>query len=187
MFFRHSLLTATVCLFFLIVTGAVAGDRYEYDDHSRDDRPYWQEYERDHRIDKRYDRERYHQRRDERREYYREKHEVRKTHRARAGWDVDPRKAEHAYNCYRYRLHVEHGRGSARIMALPGRNYIQVSNGDKEGYVCFDGSTTLEIGKFSNPQTGVELRLEGYGRFSFEPGEMGGSLRNGWYRKNFRL
>lgn len=188
MCFRSFFFATALAVFCLLATGSMAGDRSEYYQGSREDRSNWQEYQRAHRDERGYDDHGRHSRdRDGRREYREEKHEARKTHRARAGWDADPRDARDAYNCYRYRLHVEQGRGSARIMSLPGRNYIQVSNGDKKGYVCFDGSTTLEIGKFSNPRTGVEFQLEGYGSFSFEPGERGSSLSNGWYRKNFRL
>ena len=90
--------------------------------------------------------------------------------RTQQGWDISPRKAHRTSNCYYYTLYVDGGRGSARIISLPGKNYIQISNGQKEGYVCFNGPTTLELGKLSNPDAYVELDIDeffsGQGAFS---------------------
>ncbi len=98
------------------------------------------------------------------------------------GWDMDPRQASAAANCYYYTLYVEGGRGSARIMSLPGKNYIQFTSGLKEGYVCFNGPTTLELGKLSNPNVYVELDIEDIGIFYFDPGDNGSRFVNNWYR-----
>ena len=102
--------------------------------------------------------------------------------RTQQGWDINPRKAHRTSNCYYYTLYVEGGRGSARIISLPGKNYIQISNGQKEGYVCFDEPATLELGKLSNPNAYVELNIDGIGIFYFDSGDGGSKLINNWYR-----
>ncbi len=102
--------------------------------------------------------------------------------RTQQGWDISPRKAHRTSTCYSYTLYVDGGRGSARIISLPGKNYIQISNGQREGYVCFDGPVTLELGKLSNPDAYVELEIDGIGIFYFDSGDRGSKLINNWYR-----
>ena len=103
------------------------------------------------------------------------------------GWDINPHRARRASNCYHYSLYVEGGRGSARIMSLPGKNYIQTSNGQKSGYVCFNGFPTLELGKLSNANVYVELDIEDIGTFYFDSGERGSKLINNWHRSYWGL
>ena len=103
------------------------------------------------------------------------------------GWDISPRRARRASNCYHYSLYVEGGRGSARIMSLPGKNYIQVSVGQRSGYVCFNGYTTLELGKLSNTDVYVELDIEDIGTYYFDSGNRGSKLINNWHRSYWGL
>ncbi len=98
------------------------------------------------------------------------------------GWNVDPHRASEASNCYYYSLHVAGGRGSARIMSLSGKNYIQTNAGERHGYVCFNGPTTLELGKLGNPNVSVELDIEDIGTFYFGSGDHGSKFVNNWYR-----
>ncbi len=98
------------------------------------------------------------------------------------GWDVSPRKANGAPNCYYYSLRVAGGRGSARIMSLSGKNYIQTNTGERHGSVCFNGPTTLELGKLGNPNVSVELDIEDIGTFYFGSGDHGSKFINNWYR-----
>ncbi|PID72954.1 MAG: hypothetical protein CR992_00675, partial [Desulfobacterales bacterium] len=103
------------------------------------------------------------------------------------GWNVPPREAKRANNCYRYKLKVQGGKGSARIQSIRDGNYIQLDNGKQKGFVCFNGPTTLELGKLANPGTRVELKLEDYGRFVFQEGSRGQSFKNNWYRTYWNL
>ncbi len=102
--------------------------------------------------------------------------------RLQQGWDISPRKASRAPNCYFYSLYVNGGRGSARIMSIPGRNHIQVENGQKRGYVCFNEPTTLELGKLSNANVYVELVIEDIGTFYFDRSDRGSRSINNWHR-----
>jgi len=103
------------------------------------------------------------------------------------GWDINRHRARRSSNCYRYSLYVDGGRGSARIMSLPGKNYIQISNGQKSGYVCFNGFTTLELGKLANTNVHVELDIEDIGTFYFDSGNRGSKLINNWHRSYWGL
>lgn len=103
------------------------------------------------------------------------------------GWDINPHRARRATNCYHYTLYVEGGRGSARIMSLPGKNYIQISDGQRSGYVCFNGFTTLELGKLSNTDIYVELDIEDIGTYYFDSGDRGSKLINNWHRSYWGL
>jgi hypothetical protein len=98
------------------------------------------------------------------------------------GWDVDSRRASEASNCYYYSLRVAGGRGSARIMSLSGKNYIQSNAGERHGYVCFNGPTTLELGKLGSQNVSVELEVEDIGTFYFGSGDHGSKFINNWYR-----
>ena len=98
------------------------------------------------------------------------------------GWDVDSRRASEASNCYYYSLRVAGGRGSARIMSLSGKNYIQTNAGERHGSVCFNGPTTLELGKLGSPNVSVELDIEDIGTFYFSSGDHGAKFINNWYR-----
>jgi hypothetical protein len=118
------------------------------------------------------------------RDRYEKKH--RRQKQAPAGWDIPPEIARQAPNCYRYTLSVDGNRGSARITSLPGTNYIQTS-GQKSGYVCFDGSPTLELGKLADRGTRVTLRLEGRGKYTFNRNDPGSSFKNNWYRSYWGL
>jgi len=128
------------------------------------------------------------------RNYYRDDHkkrthsrgEYQKRKKVPPGWDISPKIAKRASNCYRYTLSAKGGRGSARITSIPGKNYIQVQ-GKRSGYVCFQGEPTLELGKLGNPDIKVTLRLEGRGKFKFHPGQTGSSYRNHWYRSYWNL
>ncbi len=107
--------------------------------------------------------------------------------RAKQGWDVKFRKARRSSNCHYYSIYAEGGRGSARLMSLPGKNYIQVTDGQKEGYVCFALPTTLELGKLSNPHVYVELYIEDIGTYYFDSGDRGSRTINNWHRSYNRL
>ena len=106
--------------------------------------------------------------------------------RVQAGWDVDPRVAKRASNCYRYTLSARGGKGSARITSIPGKNYIQVK-GAKSGYVCYQGEPTLELGKLGDPNVKVTFQLEGKGSYGFHRGQTGSSYKNHWYRSYWGL
>jgi len=105
----------------------------------------------------------------------------------RLGWDVSPWTADRAPNCHRYSLRASGGRGSARITSLPGKNYIQVSNGEKNGYVCFNGPTTLELGKLADHNVSVALQIEDVGTYYFEGGDLGEKRINNWLRAYWSL
>ena len=98
------------------------------------------------------------------------------------GWDISPRRAKRSPNCYFYSLYTEGGRGSARLMSISGKNYIQQESGERSGWVCFNRPTTLELGKLSNPNVYVELYIEDIGTFSFDRGDRGSKYINNWYR-----
>jgi len=106
---------------------------------------------------------------------------------ARQGWDVSPWAAERAPNCHRYSLYVDGGRGSARITSLPGKNYIQLSNGQKNGYVCFNGPATLELGKLADQNVTVALDIEDIGIYYFDSGDRGSKQINNWLRTYWSL
>ncbi|MFT5701187.1 MAG: hypothetical protein ACI8ZB_004076 [Desulforhopalus sp.] len=115
------------------------------------------------------------------------KKQVRKSDtKVKAGWDVNPRIAKRASNCYKYSLSAQGGKGSARIMSIPGKNYIQVA-GQKSGYVCFQGDPTLELGKLGNPNIKVKFKLEGNGSYAFGRGKTGSNYKNNWYRSYWGL
>ena len=137
-------------------------DYYEYDSYDRRDPHH--EYQR-------------HQRN-------KNKHKARKI--IKSGWDVDPRVAKRASNCHRYTLSTQGGKGSARITSISGKNYIQV-NGQKSGYVCFQGNPTLELGKLANPNIKVTFNLEGSGSYGFGRGNKGSNYKNHWYRSYWGL
>ncbi|RUM37123.1 MAG: hypothetical protein DSY50_00915 [Desulfobulbus sp.] len=105
----------------------------------------------------------------------------------RQGWDVSPRAAERSPNCYRYALYVDGGRGSARITSLPGKNYIQLTNGQKNGYVCFNRPATLELGKLADAHVDVVLDIENVGIFYFDGGDRGSKQINNWLRSYWSL
>lgn len=107
--------------------------------------------------------------------------------RTQQGWDISSGQARRASNCYHYSLYAEGGRGSARIMSLPGKNYIQVDNGRRSGYVCFNGPTTLELGKLANRNIYVEFDIEDIGVFYFDSGEQGSKRINNWFRSYWGL
>lgn len=109
-----------------------------------------------------------------------------KKNHAQPGWDVSPRVAKAAANCYRYTLTAQGGKGSARIMSIPGKNYVQV-RGNKQGYVCFQGEPTLELGKLGDPGIKVTFTLEGMRKYSFPRGQTGCSYKNHWYRTYWGL
>ena len=121
---------------------------------------------------------------DQRHQQPKQKHKARKT--VQAGWDVDPRIAQYAPNCYPYTLSAQGGKGSARITSIPGKNYIQV-NGQKSGYVCFQRGATLELGKLANPGIKVKFNLKGIGSYGFARGNSGSSYKNNWYRSYWGL
>ena len=106
---------------------------------------------------------------------------------SRLGWDVSPWAADRVSNCHRYSLWVSGGRGSARITSLPGKNYIQVSNGEKNGFVCFNGPTTLELGKLADPNVSVALQIENVGTYYFNSGDRGERMVNNWLRAYWNL
>jgi len=186
---RKFILAAIPVLVVLLASTSPAKDYRYYDDryYNQDDRyehgNYYNNDRDDNRYDNRYD-DRYNNRYDDRDDRHRDRHEPRK---ARAGWDIDSREARDAANCYHYSLYAENGRGSARISSLPGKNYIQVTNGEKSGYVCFDRGGTLELGKLANPGIFVEFRLERFGTFSFGPGQRGSEYAHNWYRSYYGL
>ncbi|SDO74565.1 hypothetical protein [Desulforhopalus singaporensis] len=104
-----------------------------------------------------------------------------------AGWDIPPGQAATADNCYRYSLRAEGGRGAARILSLPGKNYIQVENGTRHGFVCFNEQQTLELGKLGNTATEVQLVISRVGKYRFSSGDPGVSYKNNWYRSYVKL
>lgn len=132
----------------------------------------------------RYDEDDYHWREKRKERHHNKKHYKKK--KVRAGWDVSPKVAKRAPNCYRYTLSAKGGKGSARISSIPGKNYIQVK-GSRSGYVCFQGDPTLELGKLGNPNIKVTFKLEGRGKYGFYRGQKGSSYRNHWYRSYWDL
>ncbi len=124
------------------------------------------------------------------RDHNRSHHNNKKKHysnkRAQPGWDIAPRIAKRASNCYRYKLSARGGKGSARITSIPGKNYIQVK-GSRSGYVCFQGEPTLELGKLGDPGIKVTFKLEGKGKYAFNPGQKGSKYKNHWYRAYWGL
>ena len=105
----------------------------------------------------------------------------------RQGWDVSQWAAERSSNCHRYALFVEGGRGSARITSLPGKNYIQLTNGQKNGYVCFNEPSTLELGKLADSNVAVVLDIENIGIYYFDRGDRGSKQVNNWLRTYWDL
>jgi hypothetical protein len=105
---------------------------------------------------------------------------------AKSGWNVDPRIAKRSPNCHRYTLSAYGGKGSARISSISGKNYIQI-DGQKSGYVCFQGAPTLELGKLGNPNIKVKFNLEGNRSYGFGRGKTGSKYKNNWYRSYWEL
>lgn len=103
-----------------------------------------------------------------------------------SGWDINPQKAKQASNCYRYTLTSHGGKASARITSISGKNYIQ-TQGQKSGYVCFQGEPTLELGKLGDPNIKVKFKLQGKGSYSFARGDKGAKRKNNWYRSYWGL
>lgn len=99
----------------------------------------------------------------------------------KSGWNVDPRIAQQSPHCHHYTLSTYGGKGSARITSIAGKNYIQV-DGQRSGYVCFQGNPTLELGKLGNPNIKVKFNLEGSGNYGFGRGQTGANYKNNWYR-----
>lgn len=178
-----------IAAFMLPTSSSAYDDRdrhYDYDgyddwSHQRDD----DRYNRHRPFERREREERYHYSDDRnRRDSHREdKHRER---RAPAGWDVNPDIAKHSYNCHHYHLSVTGGKATARITPLPGKNYIQTHD-QRTGYVCFEDSARLELGKLANPQTEVTLRLRDIGTFVFTRGDKGSKYKNNWYRTYWGL
>lgn len=149
---------------------------------TRESHPSYRDYDNRNYNDRYYERDRPYN--DDRNGRYKQKHRMQR--QAPEGWDINPQIAKNADNCYRYTLSVDGNRGSARILSLPGTNYIQTS-GQKSGYVCFDGSPTLELGKLGDRGTRVTLRLEGRGKYTFNSNDPGSSYKNNWYRSYWGL
>jgi len=105
---------------------------------------------------------------------------------AKSGWNVDPKIAKRSPNCHSYTLSAYGGKGSARITSIPGKNYIQV-DGQRSGYVCFQGDPTLELGKLGNPNIKVTFNLEGSRSYGFGRGKTGSKYKNNWYRSYWEL
>lgn len=105
---------------------------------------------------------------------------------AKSGWNVNPTIAKRSPNCHRYTLSTYGGKGSARITSIPGKNYIQV-DGQRSGYVCFQGDPTLELGKLGNPNIKVKFNLEGNRSYGFGKGKTGSNYKNNWYRSYWTL
>ena len=172
---------------FLLPTLGCAGNYHDGNSSRHREWPPYndQEYEYDYRD---YDQDQWGPRGYERRrpDSHRQKQRQKSRNRVEAGWDVNPRIAKDSSNCYRYTLTAEGGRGSARIMSIPGNNVIQV-NGQRSGYVCFQDNTTLELGKLGNPGTRVVLKLDGKGKYRFAGGQTGSDFKNSWYRSYYGL
>lgn len=165
-----------------------AGCAHDYHDDNRSRHQRWQpdifqESEYDYRD---YDQDQWRSPRHERRRPQSHKQKRKFRNRVQAGWDVDPGIARNSSNCYRYTLISEGGRGSARIMSIPGDNVIQVT-GQKSGYVCFQNNTSLELGKLGNPDIKVIFTLDGNGKYRFGRGQTGSDYKNSWYRSYWGL
>lgn len=164
------------------------GCAYDYHDDNRARHQRWQpdtsqESEYGYRD---YERDQWRSPRHERRKPQSHKQKRKFHNRVQAGWDVDPGIARNSSNCHRYTLTSEGGRGSARIMSIPGNNVIQV-DGQRSGYVCFQDNNTLELGKFGNPDIKVVLKLDGKSKYKFGRGKSGSDYKNSWYRSYWGL
>lgn len=181
-----NLLNTIICIAALLIPSMGVAHEYHNGNYANTHR--WQEgNNRTHYYyDDAYSYEKKHPKRDQKKH----RHDNKKRHyankQAQPGWDVTPRIAKKASNCYRYTLSTRGGKGSARIMSIPGRNYIQVQ-GNRSGYVCFQGEPTLELGKLGDPSIKVTFKLEGKGKYAFNRGQKGSSYKNHWYRSYWGL